>query len=171
MEDNDVSTKDFAATVTELPSGHIVYEQKRQSLEGNFRFETDLRSTHYSVCFRNDDDAADSDDEAEEEKALNVGFSVRVTDVLRAEDGGEVGPETEKVSTLLEHAADIHESWEVMLDHLDYSHNREAIYEELASSILHRLTKWTYIEAFLVIGMATGQVMYWKKFFETKRYL
>ncbi|KAL3945749.1 MAG: hypothetical protein SGBAC_000136 [Bacillariaceae sp.] len=164
IEDNDVNPKDFSASVTELPRGNIVYEPKKGSVEGSFSFETDLRSTHYSVCFRNN--ARDDDD-----NSFDVGFSVRVTDVPRAEEEGEVGPETKRAYELVDRAIKIHEDWSVMLDHLDYAHNREAVYEDLASSILYRLAKWTYIEAFLVIGMATGQVMYWKKFFETKRYL
>jgi len=164
IEDDDVKPKDFSASVTQLPQGHVVYAPRKGAVEGKFRFETDIKSTHYSICFRNN--AMDDDDDS-----FDVGFSVRVTDLPRAQDEGEIGPDTERAFMLVDQAVKIHEDWSVMLDHLDYAHNREAVYEDLASSILHRLAKWTYIEAFLVIGMATGQVMYWKKFFETKRYL
>ncbi|CAJ1967045.1 unnamed protein product [Cylindrotheca closterium] len=164
VEDNDVSPKDFTATITELPKGNIVYEPKKEALAGHFLLKSDLRSTHYSLCFRNN--ARDDDD-----NSFDVGFNIRVGDLPRGRGEEEIGPETKRAYELVDRAVKIHEDWSVMLDHLDYAHNREAVYEDLASSILYRLAKWTYIEAFLVIGMATGQVMYWKKFFETKRYL
>lgn len=165
MEDEGVSPSDFSATITELPKGHIAYQAPKGALEGSFKVETNPQSTRYSICFHNN--ARDDD----EDNDFEVGFSIRVSNPIRAMDAGELGPETEKAFKLVEQAANIHEDWAVMLDHLDYAHNREAVNEELANSILHRLAKWTYIEALLVIGMATGQVMYWKKFFETRRYL
>jgi hypothetical protein len=49
--------------------------------------------------------------------------------------------------------------------------NREAVHQDMNDAILSRLSRWTYVEALLVVGMATAQVLYWKRFFETRRYL
>jgi hypothetical protein len=165
VEDEQVNPTDFSATITELPKGHIVYQAPKRTLEGSFKVESNTQASRYSICFHNN---ARSDDE---DGDIEVGFSIRVSNPIRAMDVGEIGPDTEKALKLVEKAAEIHEDWAVMLDHLDFAHNREAVYEDLAKGILSRLAKWTYIEAFLVMGMATGQVMYWRKFFETRRYL
>jgi hypothetical protein len=41
----------------------------------------------------------------------------------------------------------------------------------MTEQILSRVMSWTLIEAALVILMATAQVIYWRKFFEQRRYL
>jgi hypothetical protein len=57
------------------------------------------------------------------------------------------------------------------VDHFDFLRNREAQHQVLTSQILSRVMGWTLLEAGLVVAMALGQVMYWKKFFEQRRYL
>jgi hypothetical protein len=41
----------------------------------------------------------------------------------------------------------------------------------LTNEILARIMGWTVVEACVVIAMAVAQVMYWRKFFEQRRYL
>lgn len=65
----------------------------------------------------------------------------------------------------------INNDWENLVDHFDFLRNRESQHQVLTSQILRRVMGWTLFEAGLVICMALGQVMYWKKFFEQRRYL
>lgn len=119
----------------------------------------------YALCFQNNFQEDDDDNE------FDVGFSIRVDNPPRSLASEEIGPDAERALKLAEKATQIHHDWEEMQDHLMFVRNREAIHMSMNDAILARLSRWTYIEAFLVIGMATGQVLYWKKFFETRRYL
>jgi hypothetical protein len=65
----------------------------------------------------------------------------------------------------------INSDWQNLVDHFDFLRNREAQHHVLTSQILSRVMGWTLLEAGLVVCMALGQVMYWKKFFEQRRYL
>ena len=165
IENEHFNPREYSVSITELPDGHVAYQPKKGAMDGSFSFESDEYVSRYNLCFANH--ARDDD----EDSVLTVGFSLRISQPIRAMDEEEFGPETEKAFLLMERAMEIHEEFSVMLDHLDYAHNREAAYEKLGNAILYRLSKWTYIEALLVVGMSTAQVMYWKKFFETTRYL
>jgi hypothetical protein len=56
-------------------------------------------------------------------------------------------------------------------DHYDFLRTRESINEALTDAIMSRVMGWTIAEACLVVFMAIAQVMYWRKFFEQRRYL
>jgi hypothetical protein len=157
----------FSASITNYGNGEFLYQGPTGTREGTFKIDEVPPNSRYALCFQNNDEANTDDDEDE----FDVGFSIRVSNLPRGLEDGEIGPDSERALKLVEKASDIHQDWGSMADHYDFVRNREAIHQEMNDAILSRLTRWTYIEAFLVIGMATGQVMYWKKFFETTRYL
>ena len=72
---------------------------------------------------------------------------------------------------IIKSAQSVETSWLNLVDHYVYLRNREALAVQLSQQIQNRVMGWTVLEAVLVILMAVGQVMYWKKFFETRRYL
>jgi hypothetical protein len=123
------------------------------------------------MCFHNLDDLNELD--GDDVDGFDVGFNVwfTISGTLRTLDNAEEGPDTQRATLLVEKAARVHNGWMVLHDHFEYLRNREGIHESMNNEIMSRLTKWTYIEALLVIGMAVAQVVYWKKFFEQKRYL
>lgn len=122
-------------------------------------------SSKISICFEN---RATGDDDEDE---FDVGFNVRFHNPVRTLDDAESGPDGERAAELVEKAWEIHQDWEILQDHFEFLRNREAIHFGMNDSIMKRLAHWTYFEALLVILMAVGQVMYWKKFFEKRRYL
>jgi hypothetical protein len=56
-------------------------------------------------------------------------------------------------------------------DHYDYLRSREAVQRDLVEATLDRVVRWTVLEAVLLIGIAFGQVLFYRKFFEKKHYL
>ena len=172
VEDDDVKGTDFSMYIVEgkkKQTGTVVYQSPPGSLEGTISIPEAKPKVTYTVCFQSHLSSTDVDDD---DADITVGFSIRVsTKPVRSLEDGVAGPDEQRALDLVEQSAGIHEDWNTFLDLLDFAHNREAVYEEIGHAILYRLARWTYIEAFLVIGMATGQVLYWKKFFETRRYL
>ena len=151
--------------ISNFENGKSLWQAPTDDREGAFSLSDLPEATKYSLCFENnlEDDEDDND--------FDVGFSVRVNNPPRSLEDAEIGPDAERALKLAEKATAIHQDWNVMMDHLMFVRNREAMHISMSDSILNRLSRWTYIEAFLVVGMATGQVLYWKKFFETRRYL
>jgi hypothetical protein len=151
--------------ISNVASGESVYEVPSVDLEGDFELSDLQENMEFQICFQSNVEGSNPDD------AFDIGFNLRFHDQPRTLDNEESGPDNERASKLVEKAAKIHQDWDILQDHFDFLRNREAIHEEMNDNIVKRLTKWTYIEAILVVGMATGQVMYWKKFFEKRRYL
>jgi len=134
--------------------------------EETFSVEVDAGG-RYKLCFESSVEE-DADDAYLE---LMVGFNIRLQPVPRTLPDEERGPDMERALKLVESASFIENDWQNLLDHFDFLRRREAVHTTLAQQILGRVMSWTVIQALLVIIMAVGQVMYWKKFFEQRRYL
>lgn len=169
--DDDVESEKVAVRVANLETGEAAYEAPTGDQEGDFRLEGLAGDSRYSLCFRNLYGGAD--DDGGEDNAFHVGFSLRLRPAAleRTLEDGEAGPDGERALKLVRKATLIHQDWDTLRDHFDFLRNREAMHEEMNDEILLRLTRWTFVESFLVVAMAVGQVVYWKKFFETRRYL
>jgi len=151
--------------IVNLDTGESLHEVPSGTQEGDFKLEHLKASSKFSICFQNH---AHEDDE---ENEFDVGFNIRFHKPARTLDDEEEGPDAERANILAEKAWEIHQDWEVLQDHFEFLRNREGIHFGMMNEIMKRLKHWTYIEATLVIIMAMGQVMYWKKFFEKRRYL
>ena len=163
--DDEVDDTAFSMVITDHDSGETLFEPPHGAQEGTFKLENAKPSHRYELCFQNifpeDDDGI----------SFNVGFSFRVTNPPRTLDPEEIGPDAQRALKLVQSSSAILEDWGSLVDHFDYLRNREGIHQAMNDAILDRIQRWTIIEALLVMGMATGQVLYWKRFFETRRYL
>ena len=156
----------MSVSISNPDNGEIFYEAPAGSREGTFELDAKVTpNTRYSLCFQNNESKDNEDNE------FDVGFSIHVSNAPRTLKDDEIGPDAERALKLVVKATRIHQGWINMMDHYEYVRNREAVHQEMNDAILKRLSRWTYMEALLVTGMATGQVMYWKRFFETRRYL
>lgn len=162
---DDVDSYELAVRVVNLDTGEAIHDIPSGTQEGDFTIRDIKAASKYSICFQNNESTDD------EENEFDLGFNVRFHNEARTLEEGELGPDGERASKLAEKAAAIHEDWYTLQDHFEYLRNREGIHYGMNNEIMTRLSRWTYIEALLVIGMAVGQVMYWKKFFEKRRYL
>ena len=162
---DDVDSYELSVKIANADTGESLYEVPSGTQEGDFRLEKIEASTRFSLCFQNN---SEDDDE---ENEFDLGFNIRFHMPPRTLEEGGSGPDGERASQLVQKAAQIHEDWYTLQDHFDFLRNREGIHYRMNEEIMNRLSLWIYIEAFLVIGMAMGQIMYWKKFFEKRRYL
>ena len=153
-----------------MEDGKRMFESPSGRREGTFQLDSTVvkPDTRYSLCFRNNNKDSTDDEENEE---FDVGFSIHISKAPRTLRDDELGPDAARALKLVDKAVRVHQDWSNLMDHYEYVRNREAMHQALNDAILTRLSRWTYVEAVLVVGMAAGQVMYWKRFFETRRYL
>jgi hypothetical protein len=167
--DDDVEARDLSVSISNPDTGEIIFESPKGRREGTFQLDSTVvkANTRYGLCFQNSEKA----DDDEKENEFDVGFSIHVTKAPRTLKDEEIGPDGERALQLVSKATRIQQDWTNLMDHYEYVRNREGVHQDMNDAILSRLSRWNTMEALVVIGMATGQVMYWKRFFETKRYL
>ena len=163
---DDVDAYELAVKIAGFDNGESLYESLDGSQEGDFTLDRVKPSSKFSLCFQNN--AEDDDEENEFDVGFNLRFDKQPT---RTMDDEVEGPDGEKASQLIDKAAKIHQDWNILQDHFDFLRQRESIHFGMNQQIMNRLSKWTYIEIFLVISISVSQVLYWKKFFEKRRYL
>jgi emp24/gp25L/p24 family/GOLD len=161
--------KIFTAFIQDASTYKSIWESPRGSKEGVFSVTLDANVNFVELCF---DIEKDVDDDVVEEDGMPVGFNVYVHPVLeRTLPEGELGPDAQRALDLVSEADEVLLNWRTLLDHFDYLRVREAQHAMLSVQIMSRVMHWTLLEAVLVVSMAIGQVLYWKKFFEQRRYL
>jgi len=179
--DDEASARSFAARLDEHAHGSSTkrrnfWKSSDGAREGSFTVTID-DDVPVEFCLlldtKADDDQVVSGRDQVVFHGLPVGFSlyVRPATLPRTLPDGVDGPDAKRALDVVEKATNIYGDWRLLLDHFDFLRNREAQHTVLTSQILSRVMGWTLLEAFLVIAMATGQVLYWKKFFEQRRYL
>ncbi|GAX29617.1 hypothetical protein FisN_3Lh110 [Fistulifera solaris] len=168
--DDDIPGDYLSVTLqnTLAEDGKRLWHNEPGSTEGIFSLTVD-RGLRLAFCF---EFREISDDETETiVEQLLIGWNIRVHAIPRELPDGESGPDTERARRLLEKAVNIEMDWSNLMDHFAFLRSREAVHMKLTSDILNRIMGWTLVEAFVVMAMAFLQVMYWKKFFEQRRYL
>lgn len=103
-------------------------------------------------------------------KPRNIAFNVRVRAEMKSEegDGSTANGSSNRVLTM---ASRLKDKLDLLMDHQEYIKSREEQHRDIMEKTYSLLMKWTILEAFVLICVATSQVIYFRKFFETKRYL
>jgi hypothetical protein len=151
----------------EKPQGKMLWHGDDEATEGLFSLKTEPNA-RVRLCF--DAQAGDVDD-AVKGNTIPVGFNMRLVPDPRSLPDQEIGPDAERALLQVNAATRIQSDWSNLQDHYDFLRHRESVNEALTDAILYRVMGWTIAEAVLVIFMAIAQVMYWRKFFEQRRYL
>lgn len=146
-----------------------VYESPDGASEGTFTY---LGTGTYHLCLSNgaiggDDIAPDSDGETR-----HVGFNFRVRPQPPEMGGGDQqGADDEKTARILKVTGELMDGIQFLEDHHSNWRAREAAHKKVSLAIHKRVLMWTLAEAFVLIVISCGQVIYLRKFFERKRYL
>ena len=159
--EDDESAEDISVKLLDERQ-RVLWNSVPGESEGTFELHVN-KGGRFSLCLQNDGDEEDGD--------RTVGFALRVRGRSRALGDEEVGPDGEKALELISWAEELTEEWDTLLDHYDYLRSREAVHEELSDKIFKRVMRWTLVEAALLITIACAQVMYFRAFFEKRRYL
>jgi hypothetical protein len=162
MLDDGLSSKPFGARLENSES--VVWTSKPGDTEGTFEVAIKEGGLH-RLCLENGKhfppDGMDR----------TVGWAVRVRRPSRALDDSEEGPDGQRALQMAEWASDLQEEWETLLDHYTFLKTRETTHTELTGQIMRRVVRWTIFEGATLALIATGQILYLRKFMETRRYL
>ena len=106
----------------------------------------------------------------------NVGFGVRVHPLPRGRNlekttEDEEGPDSERAAILLDRGEQLLDDLADLMDHQAYLKLREEAHRELTERTFTRVVRWSVLEAVVLVAVASGQVLYLRKFFEQRRYL
>lgn len=143
----------------------VLWTSEPGDREGTFALQVDVESGVHRFCLEN------GKHQNADELDRNIGWSIRVRPVPRALDENEAGPDEMRALQLAEWASEFQEEWDTLADHYSFLKTREALHTELSESIMGRVMRWTLFEAATLMLIATGQILYLRKFMETRRYL
>merc|ERR1712087_906740 len=98
--------------------------------------------------------------------ARRVGFSVRVEPIQKAT--GTTGPDEEKMEKLHELKGELLEGLDTMMDYQAFLRSREEEYRNLQEATFSRVMNWTFAEFVVLLAIGGGQIIYLRRFFESR---
>jgi len=142
----------------------LLYRSPYGVSESTFELPNIPMNSRLSLCFQNGTTRRSKQRDDNFDRTL--GFEIRMTPTLVVEN--EIPLETKR---LLEEAESLQTKLYDLLNHQDYLRDRESIHRELTETTFSRLVRWTMAEAICLVLVAVAQVVYLRKFFETRRSL
>eukprot|EP00543_Licmophora_paradoxa_P009082 CAMPEP_0202445938 /NCGR_PEP_ID=MMETSP1360-20130828/4634_1 /ASSEMBLY_ACC=CAM_ASM_000848 /TAXON_ID=515479 /ORGANISM="Licmophora paradoxa, Strain CCMP2313" /LENGTH=162 /DNA_ID=CAMNT_0049062347 /DNA_START=203 /DNA_END=691 /DNA_ORIENTATION=- len=162
MLDEDLSAEPVAARLEN--SEKILWTSHEQDAEGYFEIEVTKGGMH-RFCMQNGkhlkNDGLDR----------QIGYMLRVRNKKRSLEEDEEGPDSRRALQLIEWASDLQDEWETLLDHYGFLRTRETQHAEISYQIMGRVVRWTIFQGGTLALIAAGQILYLRKFMETRRYL
>jgi hypothetical protein len=177
-----------AVSVTILKdSEHVVWQSKPGKSEGLFRLTDAIGK--YEMCFSNGlndwskkrnteehekDEYENEADDDSYEMDRHIGFNVHVNDMKIMENLDKIdGPSKAEIHAkfLVDLSDTLSMKLDDMVDHQSYLQEREFVHRELSEQTFSRVVGWTVTEAIALMTIAIGQIMYLRKFLESRRYL
>lgn len=108
-----------------------------------------------------------------------IGFQIRVepvegTKLHEMQQSKMASPQevvAEQTMRIEDLTYDLKDKMDLLLDHQEYIKGRELYHRHIVEQTFTMVMRWTILEATILIAVASAQVMYLKRFFETKRFL
>lgn len=196
--DDDLSAKPVTAVLFDWETGEVKWHSEYDHSEGTFSLTTNGK---FHFCFGNGHGGYKTEEEKHRDhlklseghhftedfgydytntdgELRTIGFTVRVRPLegtaaaaLIKDKTTSENPADVLKNKLIDLSTTLRDRMELLLDHQEYIKNREAQHRNIVEETFTILTRWTLLEALVLCAIATGQVLYLKKFFETKRYL
>jgi len=189
MLDDDLSSTPVTSTLFDDDYA-VLWHSDPGASEGSF---ITRGSGRYHLCFGNGSGAYKTKEDHEKErlkveghhidddnfdygnhdgKDRNIAFNIRVTKRM---DPSAHKSQTAHSSVFTDRvvmmATRLEDKIDLLMDHQYYIKNRELQHRDTVEETFTLVMKWTVLEAVVLIFVATSQVIYFRKFFETKRYL
>jgi len=148
---------------------------------GHYFVETDVQRSEKDneqfepyMDHHKDDDSVDVQNR--DGKTRHVGFTIRVTSNaetrLKKRNKEQVeGPTADLLTEVTQLSLELVDQLDAMLDHEEYMKDRDNVHKDFLDSTVSLLFKWTMVEAVALITISVGQVLYFRKYFESRRYI
>mmetsp|Transcript_23858 Transcript_23858/g.34891 ORF Transcript_23858/g.34891 Transcript_23858/m.34891 type:complete len:232 (+) Transcript_23858:91-786(+) len=148
---------------------NTVWQSPRSTPEGRFHIAS---SGRFKLCIGNAVDRAARGDG----NARTIGFTIRVREGEQQQEDFEdpvdaiENSDTIKTKELYETSLELADLLETMHDYQSYERSRFDTHRHLTDKTFKRVLRWLLLEAVVVVAVSGGQVMFFRKLFEKKRY-
>jgi emp24/gp25L/p24 family/GOLD len=168
--DDELSSDPLSVVVLDDTEQHVLYRSRRRASEGNFKFKL-KPDQKVNFCIQNGIATAGrgrksvTPDRRHDGKDRTVGFSYSF----------EVTNEALELKTqnakLIQTAMDLTRELGNFYNHHEYMRTREAKHREVVEKTFSQLMMWVILEGVTVILIAGGQILYFRRFLERRRYM
>lgn len=168
MLDDSKSAKPLSVVIFDSAKNRILYRSISGAREGNFKVKLSL-GQRVNVCVQNGlksiskrkTPISKSHDDLERVVGLKFSFE-------KQNDLVELHNQNAKVVSA---ALSLNRELGKLQDHHGYMKVREAVHRETVEHTFSRLLGWTLLEGGTVVAVAVGQIMYFRRFLEQRRYI
>ena len=151
-----------------------MWRSKPGADRGTFRVPLSQGVHGYWLCFQNSDHEPDNTEPEEEHMdhiPRTVGFEFRIENIIPSVKPVPALFTTDHSDEWQEKSDEVQLELLAMKHHRDYMRTREADHRALVEKTFASTLSWTLVEAVVVIAMAIGQILYFRRFLERKTYL
>lgn len=169
LDDSSSRSADAVSVVIlDAKNQRILYRSRRGSNEGNFKVEV-TSGQKLNICLQNGiwnagkRKAVQTRPHDGQDRTVGVQFSFE-----------EKNPHVELNSQngkLVRATRDLFRELGRLKDHYGYMRAREAKHRETVEGTFSQLMNWTCLQGLAVISVAAGQILYFRRFLEQRRYI
>lgn len=167
--DDAISSDPLSVVIIDYKEEHVLFRSRRRATEGIFRVNL-KPDQKVNLCFQNGlvtagrgrkSPTARSHDGLE--RIIGFEYSVDIKDEKQ-----EVHSQNEKNTKA---GKELRREFWNLVNHHQYMRLREVKHREVVELTFTHLLRWCLFEAFCVITIAVGQIMYFRNFLERRRYM
>jgi hypothetical protein len=167
--DDELSSDPVSVVVIDSQQQHVLYRSKRRSSEGEFKIDI-KQDQKVTLCIQNGIVTAGRGRKTPSERSHDgqdrtIGFTFSV------EPKNEVQELSTKNDKILQTASDLTRELRNLYNHHEYMRTREGKHRELVEMTFSQLMMWVILEGVTVIMIAGGQILYFRRFLERRRYM
>lgn len=160
--------------IDEKQTEKLLYKSKPGEASGGFQVPIHPGGRGYWMCVQNSSHGPDAPPDLDEEehpdfKTRFVGFSYRIVDIVLDKPAPLLIDEYSTIEWM-QKSSDVENELRAMMNHQEYMRVRESQHRHVVEQTFSSLLFWSLAEALTVIFGAVGQVMYFRRFLEKKRY-
>jgi len=169
ISDESLSAEPLLVYIQDASTDNLVFESNNQVRES---FEIQLQSKRYWICIQNSKFGPNHvGEEPEHQDGLTrqVGLHYRVvTSLDNSSSEGEALVVT-KSREWRDQSRRLEQTMTELVNHHDYIKVREANHRIVTEKTFNAVLLWTVLEAMVVVGVAAGQVLYFRRYLEKKQ--
>lgn len=168
LDDSKRSADAVSVLIMDASNSRILYRSRRGSNEGNFKVEV-TSGQKLSVCLQNGIWSAGKRKTPQnrphdgEQRTVGLTFSFEEKNAAQ-----ELHNQSAK---LVSAAQGLIREISRLQDHYGYMRAREAMHREVVEGTFSKLMSWTLLQGTAVVLVALGQILYFRRFLERRRYI
>jgi hypothetical protein len=171
MLDDGLSSDPLSLIIMDASNERILWRSRRGAKEGNFKVDLN-ENQKASFCLQN---GLLTTGRGKKKQPTNKphpdGLERTVGFQFVVEPRSVVTEVFSQNSKLVKAATGLNRELMSLMSHHEYMRSREGTHRELVERIFSQLLVWAILESLAVIAVAAGQIIYFRRFLETRRYM